>query len=160
MSKAFHSPTRRLKILLAVGALVLTWPLGLLSNKVSQRACEDKVARWLYRDVCESKPLYAMPDLDPATCYPPQPAMADTMRIFRRIGAPVSPEDPSYDPMSFATYPQPFVGVGPFRSDTPFLVRVEFTYQLDALNGLGCYRNYIAFFGLPLYHWDERGWSS
>jgi hypothetical protein len=126
----------------AVGLLSLI-PMGYLSNWVSERACEAKLAGELYAQ-WSRRPFYTE-----ETPYAP-----DTRAIFRSIGVSPLPDPP----IGSQVYPR----LGVFQATWAGPYQMEVKY--DRVHGRGAVdggvRRYFCFFGWVIDLGDRDRWTT
>jgi hypothetical protein len=141
------SRRRWVRLSVALGFLLALVIAGFFSNKVTMRKCEHQVARWLKNDVMRGEKFYVLPhDATPATLMIFDDVGA-VYKIYRDTGA-------DFDGL-------PWSYVRPAQSVAPFIVTVEWGWQLGPLYGSGHTRRFLCIFGFAIPLGDSSGgWAS
>jgi hypothetical protein len=128
--------------ILLIGSIII---LGYISDFISARVCERRVARWIANDILGGMDFFVIP-----------PHAEESLGIFQSIGANVHKYIQRSD--RFDGFPWGEVRRAKIRY--PFVVSVEWGYVSAPLAGMGCTRKFYCFFGFIFLSVEDEsgGW--
>lgn len=135
------------KFVVAGICLVVIAGCGYLSNMLTVRTCEQRVATWLSKDVMRGQRFNVLEN----------DATPSTLAILDQVGAQYDIYD--HTDGEFDGFPWCYVRRA--KSGVPFIVYVEWGWQLEGTNGSGHTRRFLSLFGFSIELGDTAsGWAS
>jgi hypothetical protein len=124
--------------------------LGYISDFLSVRICERRIARWISFDIYQGNKFFVLP---PSSSYP-MLFSPESLRIFKSVGGNVH----AYTQTGQYFDGFPWGDVHPATFRYPFIVSVRWGYVDAPLAGEGGTRHFICVLGFIVWSHESGGW--